>query len=79
MDRSLGLSYYYKVLKPHRKNKMKMPFKSNIHKFNQYETAMNWTKGTTHPSRVFNGDDGLYWVVSGSDVKRLLLNGYEFS
>lgn len=55
-------------------------YECNIAKFNTYSVALGHSEqrnAQRHPRGMFHGDDDLFWVVSGRDIKRLADAGYE--
>ena len=61
-------------------NRINGVFQSSIAKFNKFETALTLVE-ERHPRGyvrgMFHGDDGLFWVVSGKDCKKLTEANYE--
>jgi hypothetical protein len=61
-------------------NRINGVFQSSISKFNNFETALSLVE-ERHPQgyrrAMFHGDEGLYWVVSGRDIKKLTEAQYE--
>lgn len=46
-------------------------------KFNNEQTAQNFSHRTIKASAIILGDDGKYWVVTLAQMERLLKAGYE--
>lgn len=48
-------------------------------KFNNLQTAQNFSNRTNKASAIILGDDNKYWVVTLAEMEKLLRGGYELA
>lgn len=47
--------------------------------FNTLSTAAKWAEDLEFSTKIMLGDNGLFWLVTSSDARRLAEAGYEYA